>query len=287
MGLMEFYEMYQPDLGMLPPLNFLLSILVFAFFEIRFRRLRKMKIAPAKNHLPVILEEEFEKRVEKGEQLVVLDDLILDVKEYASVHPGGEFLLSRNIGRDISKFYYGGYALDGNSDNPKNGKGRKVHGTIPDLIVHDLAIAIFKQPSDITLDARIEQKEAVEVIKGVKTFRFKSEDSKGMAVKNLKDYYPDVGYIGRHFLVTNPEIRSEGLPISRHYTISNVMQPNQMQSVLAAVKQGVETGSCSPLSDELLDSTDQPHIHMTLKNYSSASNGLSGMIFSATAQTQF
>jgi len=49
--------------------------------------------------------------------LVILDDLVLDVGDYMDNHPGGRFLLSHNIGRDVSKFFYGGYALDGNISN--------------------------------------------------------------------------------------------------------------------------------------------------------------------------
>jgi hypothetical protein len=32
------------------------------------------------------------------------------------MHPGGAFVLNRTVGKDISKFFYGGYALDSNSD---------------------------------------------------------------------------------------------------------------------------------------------------------------------------
>ena len=45
---------------------------------------------------------------------MILDDLVLDIENYMDNHPGGRFLLEHNIGRDISKFFYGGYALDGN-----------------------------------------------------------------------------------------------------------------------------------------------------------------------------
>jgi cytochrome b involved in lipid metabolism len=41
-----------------------------------------------------------------------LDDLILDISKYQFYHPGGAFLLKYNIGRDISKFFYGGYQLE-------------------------------------------------------------------------------------------------------------------------------------------------------------------------------
>ena len=45
---------------------------------------------------------------------MLLDDLVLDVTDYMFNHPGGKFLLEHNIGRDVSKFFYGGYAQDGN-----------------------------------------------------------------------------------------------------------------------------------------------------------------------------
>ena len=40
--------------------------------------------------------------------------MVLDVNEYMEEHPGGSFLLEHTIGGDISKFFYGGYSLDGN-----------------------------------------------------------------------------------------------------------------------------------------------------------------------------
>jgi cytochrome b involved in lipid metabolism len=45
----------------------------------------------------------------------LLDNLVLNVGNFAAVHPGGRFVIDQNIGRDISKFFFGGYSLDGNS----------------------------------------------------------------------------------------------------------------------------------------------------------------------------
>jgi len=57
--------------------------------------------------------EEFDELVFKqGRKLVILDDLVLDVGKYMSFHPGGQFLLKANIGRDVSKFFYGGYTME-------------------------------------------------------------------------------------------------------------------------------------------------------------------------------
>ena len=52
--------------------------------------------------------------VEEGRKLVILDELVLDVGSFISRHPGGRFALENNIGRDISKFFHGGYSLEGN-----------------------------------------------------------------------------------------------------------------------------------------------------------------------------
>ena len=54
---------------------------------------------------------QIEKAVGSGEPLVVLDNLVLSMNGYERIHPGGKFLLTRNYGRDISKFFYGGYAM--------------------------------------------------------------------------------------------------------------------------------------------------------------------------------
>ena len=60
----------------------------------------------------MITEADFHKRVEGGEKLIVLDDVVLDVSAYMKHHPGGQFVLEHLVGKDVSKFFYGGYSLD-------------------------------------------------------------------------------------------------------------------------------------------------------------------------------
>jgi cytochrome b involved in lipid metabolism len=38
--------------------------------------------------------------------------MVLDVRKFRSEHPGGQFLIDFHIGRDVSKFFYGGYVLE-------------------------------------------------------------------------------------------------------------------------------------------------------------------------------
>lgn len=50
--------------------------------------------------------------MKSGKKLVILDNFILDVESFMNEHPGGRFSIEHNIGRDISKFFHGGYSLE-------------------------------------------------------------------------------------------------------------------------------------------------------------------------------
>jgi len=44
-------------------------------------------------------------------ELLLIDNLVLDFDKWDGIHPGGKFVMQNNIGRDISKFFYGGYVM--------------------------------------------------------------------------------------------------------------------------------------------------------------------------------
>jgi cytochrome b involved in lipid metabolism len=77
----------------------------------------------------VITSEEFEMRLSKGEELCILDDMVIIVSNFKYEHPAGRFLVEHNIGRDISKFFYGGYAME----NFTGGSHTHVHSNIARL----------------------------------------------------------------------------------------------------------------------------------------------------------
>jgi len=68
----------------------------------------------AKDIVPSLTLKEFNIEIENGSNLVILDNLILDITDFINEHPGGRFVLKHNIGKDISKFFFGGYCLEGN-----------------------------------------------------------------------------------------------------------------------------------------------------------------------------
>jgi len=80
---------------------------------------------------------------ESSRRLVILDDLVLDVTDFAKQHPGGRFLLEKNFGRDISKFFHGGYSLE-----PTKNSKTHTHSNTARLIVNSLILARLVQKAE-------------------------------------------------------------------------------------------------------------------------------------------
>ena len=65
--------------------------------------------------------------------------MVLDVKAYKKYHPGGSFLVKQTVGRDISKFFYGGYTIE-----YEEGYKPYAHSNIARMVVNNLAIAYLE-----------------------------------------------------------------------------------------------------------------------------------------------
>jgi Cytochrome b5-like Heme/Steroid binding domain len=87
-------------------------------------------------------QQEFQSLVSKGRKLVILDDLVLDVESFLTRHPGGQWNISHNIGKDIGKFFYGGYSIDGNEVGNVGKSGVK-HSNFARKAVNKLIIARY------------------------------------------------------------------------------------------------------------------------------------------------
>ena len=87
--------------------------------------------------------DEFARCVENGIPLLLLDNLVLNVSEFINQHPGGRFLIRHHIGQDISKYFYGGYGLEGNmGTSPAKGH---LHSQVAKMIVNDIIVAIYEE----------------------------------------------------------------------------------------------------------------------------------------------
>ena len=81
-------------------------------------------------------------------------------------------------------------------------------------------------------------------------------------VGNLKRWYSDLGMIGRHFLVSSKRFPK----IKRHYTICSCMRPELTEAFLK-LAHDVLYGNQIDFDLELLNTSDQDKICLTLKNY--------------------
>ena len=116
---------------------------------------------------------EFSNNIQNGRKLIILDELVLDVEHFIDQHPGGRFVLQHNIGRDISKFFYGGYQLEGNlGASPAKGYA---HSSYAKRIVNDLAIARYQPRVECASTVcRVRQDLCAEVAPSVKAIVFEN-----------------------------------------------------------------------------------------------------------------
>lgn len=92
------------------------------------------------------------------------------------------------------------------------------------------------------------------------TFVMKTVDEK--SVKNFRNWFGDVQMIGKHFLIYSKAIRD----VKRHYTICNVMIPENM-SELISLSRSVVNNEQVNFNRRLFSDVDQNSICVTVKNY--------------------
>ena len=86
---------------------------------------------------------EIDHAVESGDSLVICDNLVLRTNGYEKIHPGGKFVITKNMGRDIAKFYYGNYALT-------SGKLTKIytHSHRANQILYSMCVGVIQDQHD-------------------------------------------------------------------------------------------------------------------------------------------
>ena len=151
--------------------------------------------------------------LDEGRQLVIVDHLVLDVEKWINEHPGGRFTLQKVVGSDISKFFFGGYALENNLFGVAPGY---THSYYAKRIANDLAIGVYEK--DIAQGTHI-----VEQVRSMSDTVNNDTQTVVLATdkptESFKSFYDDYRVIGKHFRVQ----WSGKIDLSRHYTICNVM----------------------------------------------------------------
>ena len=162
--------------------------------------------------------------------MVICDNLVLRTAGYERIHPGGKFVITKNFGRDIAKFYYGNYSLT-------NGKLTKPHthtGEANDIL-HSMIVGYIDDQHDAKeVPTKIFAKH--ELTDNIATFTFKH--LQGKTVRNYKGWYYDLGMVAKHFTVS-----SRAMPhIKRQYTICQTMEMNVLKALYKLAKDILDSG---------------------------------------------
>ena len=223
--------------------------------------------------LHTISKHEFDERVKEGEKLAILDGFVLNIGEFMDHHPGGKFMLSHNIGRDVSKFFYGGYSMEGNlNGKPQSGH---IHTNYARMIVNDLIIGQYeKQVTAQSTICRIKMESTQAVNDSTAIFHFEAEDKQ--AVPNFKEFHAGLSMMTKHFLIRCMDNEK----LYRHYTICNAMRPEIYKMYVDCLKADSGDG----FDAKKLKQQDGNTAMFTIKNYN---QGLSGAVHTATDDRRF
>jgi hypothetical protein len=165
-------------------------------------------------------------------EVMLIDNLVLDTHEYGDMHPGGKFVITKNIGRDISKFFYGGYSM-------VNGPGAErphQHSFNALKIAQAMIIGIVEgqQTCSETVLTTVVDKKAV----NAKDFSFCFQTMDSKPVENFRDWHSGLEMIGKHYLVCSVEHPN----VKRHYTICNTLIPEFYSEITRVTDAAINGG---------------------------------------------
>lgn len=230
---------------------FIIILLVEGIFQ-KYRRGETPFVEPTSEE--VISTEEFDKRVVGGEQLVILDDLILDVSHFMAEHPGGRFLIENSIGRDVSKYFYGGYVME-------NGVGLTPHrhSNVARSIVNKIVVGRLNNRAQ-TFTVRASASQVINHFAKVFIMRVEGPDPSWRAPSST-----DVTQFGRHYLLRS---FSRG-KVKRHYSVASCMRNDAYQQYLGLVNQCRENpyGPFQFDAGVLPEAQKEPEVVFVCKNY--------------------
>lgn len=211
-------------------------ILVFVALEyLNYRR--KHKFVPFEVPQNYMTSEEFESLIQQGRNLVILNELVLDVSDWLGRHPGGLWVLKHNIGKDISKFFYGGYSQDGNRDGVPSNPGH-THSNFAREAVNKVVIARYCKTLKSSAVCRIKtQPETVNSLTKNFTFTVVDPDNKP---QDFRLFFPGLTSLGKNFLVYNIPNAREAI-ITRQYSICYSMNDAICNNIIQCLNENSKT----------------------------------------------
>ena len=143
-GIGHYYsdKLLEDDRKVLAPISLLSFILLVLVLEAMFRARNKWSLGTVKTpetlpagKMPTFTPAEIDMAVSSGRKFVIFDNLVLDLNGFERIHPGGKFNLLHNLGRDISKFFNGGYKLVNSSSKKPHTHSKAALDIVKTMIV--------------------------------------------------------------------------------------------------------------------------------------------------------
>jgi len=155
-------------------------------------KVKNGRLVPKGKKLNYVSAYTYEKQIRDGAVLCSLDDLILDVGGFMSRHPAGKFLIQNCIGRDMGKFFHGGYKMEDADNNVQIRPYR--HSMAARKIIQELVIGRIETKAR---EAFCKVVKKVDI--GIDTANFYFEAIDGH--KHWSLFYKDVRHLGKFFLI--------------------------------------------------------------------------------------
>lgn len=250
-----------------------LFLLIVTFFEVRHRLYSstgELDFSKVKCDVSMNITE-FHEWIKSGKRLVVLDNLVLDLGRFSMIHPGGKFALERTIGRDLSKFFYGGFhILSELGSQPPHAHSIKALEIAKGMVVAKVA---GEESSAKKVVCRIAKK--TKNNSNTHTFCFETLDKQPH--HSFSHFFLDHNNMGRHYLLN----ASSDPTTSRQYTICNTMVPEFMEEMFKLADSVIHDTHFT-FNKRLLEDEPQNRVYLTLKNYG-RQTGLSARVHAQKA----
>lgn len=211
---------------------------------------------------------------------MLLDDMVLDIGDYIKRHSGGSFTLEANIGRDVSKYFYGGYALENIIPVKPH-----THSNDARRLVDKFAIAYLKKEAPIA-KMKIKEASGANRTGTAQTITFHQPNKTTQPV--LANALLDPRAMAMHYVVKSTalqntwgasplgEFHEEKSGIKRHYTEAFVMRPGVYQALIDLAKNKDEKSAQTII--DAVKANNSEDVALTIKGYKQ-NEGLSKFIF--------
>ena len=223
--------------------------------------------------------DDFDYAISSGKQYVLLDNYVVDVKNFIDEHPGGSAVLKHHIGKDIGKYFHGAYSV-------VSPYAQNIHSTdalkiLKRLIVSKLSSenheTYFIKDSMNNASQLYSIKDQEEIGKDLYRVTLSNPQTR---VKNIVDYSLN---FGKCFLVCSKENNKR-----RYYTVCHCLWSGIYNEYLTVIKAVVNNQEYEPKYSSIDEyKAESKDLELVVKHYGQSNNGISKQLTQPGINSKF